>query len=361
MSNVHQGIAALNPYQPGKPIDELTRELGISDIVKLASNENPRGPGPGVFEAIERECRTLSRYPDGSAFELRQALVNHLGVAPEQITLGNGSNDVLDLIARVAVEPGTEVIMSEHCFVVYRLATVCAGGTIVEVPAVEYGTNLDGFLQAVTERTRLVCIANPNNPTGTWVGRAELTSFLDELPSHIWVVLDEAYFEFGEDPDYPDGVSLLDRHPNLIVTRTFSKVHGLAALRAGYGVSHPDFADLLNRARQPFNMNSLAIAAAAAALGDAEFVQTSRDINRAGLQQVGDALTARGISFIPSLGNFLTFDCGRPAGEVYEALLHKGVIVRPVAEYGLPTHLRVSIGLAEENARFLTALAEVSG
>jgi len=251
--------------------------------------------------------------------------------------------------------------MSEHCFVVYRLATVCAGGTIVEVPAVEYGTNLDGFLQAVTERTRLVCIANPNNPTGTWVGRAELTSFLDELPSHIWVVLDEAYFEFGEDPDYPDGVSLLDRHPNLIVTRTFSKVHGLAALRAGYGVSHPDFADLLNRARQPFNMNSLAIAAAAAALGDAEFVQTSRDINRAGLQQVGDALTARGISFIPSLGNFLTFDCGRPAGEVYEALLHKGVIVRPVAEYGLPTHLRVSIGLAEENARFLTALAEVSG
>lgn len=361
MSNVHQGIAALNPYQPGKPIDELTRELGISDIVKLASNENPRGPGPGVHEAIERECRNLSRYPDGGGFELRQALVNHLGVAPQQITLGNGSNDVLDLIARVAVEPGTEVIMSEHCFVVYRLSTICAGGSIVEVPAVAYGTSLAGFLQAVTERTRLVCIANPNNPTGTWVGAAELTNFLDELPSHIWVVLDEAYFEFGEDPDYPDGISLLDRYPNLIVTRTFSKVHGLAALRAGYGVSHPDFADLLNRARQPFNMNSLAIAAATAALADAEFVQTSLDINRAGMQQVGDALAAQGISFIPSMGNFLTFDCGRPAGEVYEALLHKGVIVRPVAEYGLPTHLRVSIGLPEENARFLTALAEVSG
>ena len=357
--HVHPGIAALNPYQPGKPVDELTRELGISDIVKLASNENPRGPGQGVRTALQAQFDDLSRYPDGSGYALKQALSGHLQVAPEQLTLGNGSNDVLDLVGRLAIEPGHEAIMAEHSFVVYRIATVCAGGTVVEVPARDYGTDLDGFLRAVTDRTRVVFIANPNNPTGTWVTRDALVAFLDELPERVWVVLDEAYFEYADEPDYPDGATLLDGYPNLIVTRTFSKIHGLAALRVGYGISHPDVADLLNRARQPFNVNAMGLAAGVAALADREFVDSSRALNQQGLAQINQGLSKLSLPVIPSLGNFVTFNCGRPGGAVYQALLQKGVIVRPVAEYGLPEHLRVSIGLPEENERFLAALAEV--
>ena len=359
LQNVHPGIASLNPYQPGKPIDELARELGLSNIVKLASNENPLGPGESVLAAIRRELDSLSRYPDGNGFVLKQALVNHLGVAAEQITLGNGSNDVLDLIARVAVEPGCEAVVSAHSFVVYRLAVTCAGGTLVEVPAVDYGADLDAMAAAVTERTRAVFIANPNNPTGTWVTKAALTAFLDRIPEHVWVVLDEAYFEYADEPDYPNGLALLGRYPNLIVTRTFSKIHGLAALRVGYSVSSPAFADMLNRARQPFNVNSVGLAAAAAALADQEFVSRSAALNRQGMQQLTDGLQGLGLEYIPSLGNFVAFDCGRPGSEVFNALLQKGVIVRPVAEYGMPRHIRVSIGLPEENDRFLKALPEV--
>ncbi len=356
MDNVHQGIAGLNPYQAGKPIDELARELGISDIVKLASNENPRGPGEAVQAAIARELGSLSRYPDGNGYVLKEALVKHLGVDAAQITLGNGSNDVLDLVARVAVQPGTEVVVAEHSFVVYRLATISAGGTLVEVPAKNYGADLDAMLAAVTDKTRLVFLANPNNPTGTWIKRDALTAFLDALPERVWVVVDEAYFEYGEDPDYPDALALLPAHPNLIVTRTFSKVHGLAALRVGYGVSSAEFADLLNRARQPFNVNSLAMAAAVTALADQEFVSESLALNKAGMQEVVAGLDALGLEHIPSLGNFVTFDCGRSGPEVFDAMLKLGVIVRPVVEYGLPDHIRVSIGLPEENARFLATL-----
>ncbi len=359
MENTHAGIAGLMPYQPGKPIDELARELGIEHIVKLASNENPRGPGPLVQEAIAAQLQELSRYPDGNGFVLRQALVEHLGVTAEQITLGNGSNDVLDLIARVTVQPGFEAIIAEHSFVVYRLAVTCAGGTLVTVPAVDYGTDLAGMLAAVNERTRVVFIANPNNPTGTWVSTAALTGFLDELPRQVWVVLDEAYFEFGTDPEYPNGLALQQRYPNLIITRTFSKIHGLAALRVGYSVSTPEFADLLNRARQPFNVNSLGLAAAAAALQDAQFVSSSLQLNQQGMQQLTAGLSALGLPYIPSMGNFVSFDCGGDGPEVFQQLLRHGVIVRPVAEYGLPRHLRVSIGLPEENQRFLDVLPEV--
>ena len=359
LENTNPAIAALQPYKPGKPIEELTRELGISDVVKLASNENPRGPGPLVLQAIETAVGSLSRYPDGSGFVLKAALVETLGVRDTQLTLGNGSNDVLDLVARVAVEPGYEAIVAEHSFVVYRLAVACCGGNLVVVPAKNHGTDLQGFLQAVTDKTRAVFIANPNNPTGTWINEPDFCDFMDALPSSIWVVLDEAYFEYVEEATYPDGVALLERYPNLIVTRTFSKAHGLASMRVGYSVSSEEFADLLNRARQPFNVNSLAMSAAAAALQDREFLSASRQINREGMQQITAGLDALGLSYIPSVGNFVSFDCGRDGPGVFELLLREGVIVRPIAEYGLPHHLRVSIGLTDENARFLDALQRV--
>lgn len=359
MENVHKGIAGLNPYLPGKPIDELARELGISDIVKLASNENPRGPGPIVLQALDGVRGDLSRYPDGSGFLLKEALAAHLSVNENQITLGNGSNDVLDLVARVTIEPGYESIIAEHSFVVYRLATVCAGGELVTVPASNFGADLEGMLAAITDRTRTIFLANPNNPTGTWVGQSELTAFLDRVPAHIWVVLDEAYFEYIDDPQYPDGTTLLDRYPNLIVTRTFSKIHGLASLRLGYSISSPAMADLLNRARQPFNCSSFALSAGVAAIADENFVTTSAAMNREGMRQLVQGVERLGYDYIPSAGNFLAIDCGTSGPEIFDALLRKGVITRPIAEYGLPHHLRVSIGLEAENERFLNAFGTV--
>lgn len=358
-ANINARVAGMTPYQPGKPIEELARELGLSDIVKLASNENPRGPGPAVRAALDRAAGDLSRYPDGSGYRLKAALSEHLAVPPGQITLGNGSNDVLELAARVAVSPGTEGIVDEHAFVVYPLAVAAAHGTLVTVPSRQWGHDLDGMRSRITDATRIVFIANPNNPTGTWVTEAELSAFLDAVPRSVWVVLDEAYCEYVSEPDYPDGIRLLARYPNLVVTRTFSKIHGLAGLRIGYGVSTPDFADLMNRIRQPFNTSSLALAAAEAALGDREFVATSRALNDAGMRQLTDGLDTLGFGRIPSIGNFVTFHCGREAMPLYEALLHQGVIVRPVANYGMPRHLRVSVGLPEENERFLRALRDV--
>ena len=358
-ANINARVAGMTPYQPGKPIEELARELGLSDIVKLASNENPRGPGPAVHAALERAAADLSRYPDGSGYRLKTALSEHVGVPPEQITLGNGSNDVLELAARVAISPGTEGIVDEHAFVVYPLAVAAAHGTLVTVPSRQWGHDLDAMRFRITDATRIVFIANPNNPTGTWVTEAQLTAFLDAVPRSVWVVLDEAYWEYVSEPDYPDGIQLLARYPNLVVTRTFSKIHGLAGLRIGYGVSTPDFADLMNRIRQPFNTSSLALAAAEAALGDREFVVTSKALNDAGMRQLADGLDALGIERIPSIGNFLTFECGREAMPVYDALLRRGVIVRPVANYGMPRHLRVSVGLPEENERFMHALRDV--
>ena len=358
-ANINARVAGMTPYQPGKPIEELARELGVGDIVKLASNENPRGPGPAVREALERAAADLSRYPDGSGYRLKAALSDHLAVPAEQITLGNGSNDVLELAARVAISPGTEGIVDEHAFVVYPLAVAAAHGTLVTVPSRRFGHDLDAMRSRINDATRVVFIANPNNPTGTWVTEADLTAFLDAVPPSVWVVLDEAYCEYVSEPGYPDGIRLVARYPNLIVTRTFSKIHGLAGLRIGYSVSAPDFADLMNRIRQPFNTSSLALAAAEAALGDREFVTTSRALNDAGMRQLTDDLDALGVERIPSLGNFVTFDCGREAMPLYEALLRRGVIVRPVANYGMPRHLRVSVGLPEENARFLDALRDV--
>ena len=352
-------IAALQPYLPGKPVEELTRESGITDIIKLASNENPRGPGPLVLQALEQSMHTLSRYPDGSGYRLKLALSRHLGVTPEQITLGNGSNDVLDLAARITMIPGAQAITSAHGFVVYRLSVAGCGGKLVEVPALDYGADLQGFLDAVNERTALIFLANPNNPTGTWVTGDSLVDFLEAVPERVWVVLDEAYAEYVEVADYPDSLALQRRFPNLIITRTFSKIHALAALRIGYSITTPEVADMMNRARQPFNVNALALAAAEAALLDQEFVSTSAAMNRAEMRVLTAGLEALGLAYIPSAGNFVSVDVARPAREIYERLLHKGVIVRPIAEYGMPNHLRVSVGLPEENARFLESLADV--
>jgi histidinol-phosphate aminotransferase len=356
---VAPGIASLKPYQPGKPIEELTRELGISDAIKLASNENPRGPGPLTLQVLAASLGSLSRYPDGGGFRLKQALSEYLGVSADQLTLGNGSNDVLDLSARITMTPGSEAIVSAHAFVVYRLAVASCGCELVEVPALDYGADLDGFLNAVTERTAIIFLANPNNPTGTWVDETRLTAFLDALPSRVWVVLDEAYAEYVDAPGYPDGLALQRKYPNLIVTRTFSKIHALAALRIGYSVSSPEVADLLNRARQPFNINALALAGAEAAIADQEFVSTSRQMNRDGMQQLVAGINGLGLAHIPSVANFVTVEMPSAAGDIYQRLLHQGVIVRPVAEYGLPRHLRISVGLPEENQRFLESVTRV--
>ncbi len=357
-SNINASIASLSPYQPGKPIDELARELGISDIIKLASNENPRGPGEHVRSALRNTFESLSLYPDGSGFRLKRVISEKLGVDAASITLGNGSNDVLELAARVVLEPGSEVIVSEHAFVVYRLVTVAAGAKLVEVPAKGFGSDLDGFLAAATSNTRMVFIANPNNPTGTWVTRDVLTRFLESIPRSVWVVLDAAYTEYVEHTDFPDALSLIGRYPNLVVTRTFSKIYGLASLRVGYAISTPEFADLMNRIRMPFNVNSMALAAAEAALGDDEFVLESRRLNNVGMAMFTQGLAELRLNMIPSVGNFVAVDVGRPARPVYEALLRKGVIVRPIAEYGLPNHLRITIGLPEQNQRVLDSLRQ---
>ncbi|MBT8420897.1 MAG: histidinol-phosphate transaminase [Gammaproteobacteria bacterium] len=368
ISLVSGNIASLQPYRPGKPIEELERELGITDIVKLASNENPLGPGPMAREAIARCIEDIGRYPDGNGFVLKQALASHLSasgpevtsamITPGMITLGNGSNDVLELIARVFATPAHEVVFSEHAFAVYPLVTQAIGARGVMVPAVRWGHDLPAMLAAITERTRIVFIANPNNPTGTWINTGVLDAFLAAVPETVLVVVDEAYREYIEATDYPDCAQRLSEHPNLIVTRTFSKAYGLAGLRIGYAVSHPDIADLLNRVRQPFNANSMALAAATAALTDTAHVRETKRLNDAGRQQLTDAFHGLGLDYIPSAGNFIAVDVGGSGEAVYDALLHKGVIVRPVGNYGLPNHLRVSIGFEQENARFIRALQE---
>jgi histidinol-phosphate aminotransferase len=351
------GLPGLQPYIPGKPLSELERELGIRHSIKLASNENPLGPGTLAREAALAALGELGRYPDGGGFELRRILAERHGVPATAVTLGNGSNDVLDLVARVFLHPGQESVFSEHAFAVYAIGTQAVGATARVAQARDYGHDLDAMAALVNERTRVVWIANPNNPTGTWLDAGRLYSFLSHLPDTCVAVVDEAYTEYVEDPDFPDASCWLDTFPNLIVTRTFSKVHGLAALRVGYGLSHPHIADLLNRARQPFNVNSIAQAAAIAALADEAHVQASLALNRAGMRQMEEGARQLGIGYIPSVGNFITLDLGRLAAPVDQALLRAGCITRPVANYGMPHHLRVTIGGEAENTRLLAALA----
>ncbi|MBI2296682.1 MAG: histidinol-phosphate transaminase [Betaproteobacteria bacterium] len=352
-------VRAIAPYQPGKPISELAREMGWEEagIIKLASNENALGVSPLAQRAIQSVLADLARYPDGNGFELKQALARRYGVEQERIVLGNGSNDVLELSARAFLTPGLEAIYSRHAFAVYPLVVQAIGAKGIEVPAKNFGHDLAAMRRAITPDTRVVFIANPNNPTGTMVRAAELEAFLSGLPKGIVVVLDEAYNEYLPDELKADSFGWLRRFPNLIVTRTFSKVYGLAGLRVGCAFADPGVADLMNRVRQPFNVNSLSLAAAAAALGDHEFVRRSFELNRSGMKQITDGLEKLGIEFIPSFGNFVSFRVGA-AEAVFQRLLKMGVIVRPIASYGMPQHLRVTIGLESENARFLGALKQ---
>ncbi len=353
------GVRSLRPYEPGKPIEDLEREYGIHDAIKLASNENPLGASPRALAAIAAACGDLARYPDGNGHKLKHAIAARHGVNAQQVTLGNGSNEILELVVRAFVGPGDEVVYAQHAFAVYPLVTQAAGARGVEVPARDWGHDLDAMNSAMTERTRLVFIANPNNPTGTWVDGAALEAFVRGLPEHVICVVDEAYSEYVQEGAYPDATQWVTRYDRLLVTRTFSKIFGLAGVRAGYGVSAPTVADLLNRVRQPFNMNSLALAGAEAALADTEHLERSVANNREGMAQLIAGFEGLGLGYIPSVGNFVAVDVDRPGSEVYEALLRRGVIVRPVANYGMPRHLRVTVGTREENERFITALREV--
>jgi histidinol-phosphate aminotransferase len=355
------GVQALQPYLPGKPVAELEREYGIGHAVKLASNENPFGPGPLALAAAREVLQDLSRYPEGSAWLLSGKLAGKHRLPRDCITLGNGSNDVLDMIARVFLAPAHEAVFSQYAFAIYPIAVQAVGARARVAAAHDgsrgpaYGHDLDAMRSLVGPDTRLVFIANPNNPTGTWLESEALETFISGLPAHVIVVVDEAYFEYVDKPSYPDTSTWLERFPNLIVTRTFSKAYGLAGLRVGYALSHPDVAALLNRVRQPFNVNSVAQAAAAAALDDVEYLQQSIRRNREGMEQLVTGFRKLDLATIESAGNFVAVHTGRGL-ERYEALLQQGVIVRPVANYGMPDHLRVSVGRADENARLLEAL-----
>lgn len=352
-------IRAIMAYQPGKPISELAREMGIPEesIVKLASNENPLGMSARARDAAIAAIGEVSRYPDGGAFALKKALCERFGVKPEQVVIGNGSNDILELASQAFLAPGLSAVYSRHAFAVYPLATNARGARGIEVAAKNFGHDLDAMAAAIEPQTRVVFIANPNNPTGTFVPGAELEAFLAKVPRHVLVVLDEAYTEYLAPEQRYDSIAWLARFPNLLVSRTFSKAYGLAGLRVGYGIAHPEVADLMNRVRQPFNVSSVALAAAEAALGDDEFLARSAELNRRGMTQLVAAFRELGLEWIPSAGNFVTFKVGDAIG-VNQALLRQGVIVRPIAAYGMPHWLRVSIGLPEENARFIEALRQ---
>jgi histidinol-phosphate aminotransferase len=352
------GVRELVPYVAGKPIEELERELGLTEIIKLASNENPLGAGQKALAAIQAALPKLSLYPDGNGFNLKAALAKKYGLKPEQITLGNGSNELLELVARAFLMPGLETLFSEHAFAVYPIVTQAVGATAVVVPALNFGYDLDAMAARISDKTRIIFIANPNNPTGTLLKQSELGRFIFALPKHCLCVLDEAYFEYVTNQEGINSIDWLLTNPNLIITRTFSKAYGLAGLRIGYSLSSPEIADILNRVRQPFNNNALALAAAQAALGDEDYLRQTITVNTQGMADLTAGFKALGLQWIPSAGNFISVELKRPGQPVYEALLRKGVIVRPVANYGMPNHLRISIGTPPENQFFLKALAE---
>lgn len=357
--SVPKHIETLVPYPPGKPIEELERELGISGSIKLASNENPLGPSPKALAAIERAVKNLHRYPDGSGYYLRQKLSAKYGFAPSQFVLGNGSNEIIELLLRTFLSPGDEVLTSTTSFAVYAIITQAMGAKITEVPMKELRFDLDAIAQHLTERTRVVFLTNPNNPTGTYNTRVEVEAFLAHVPDDCLVAIDEAYFEFVDAPDYPNGFELLPRYPNLVVVRTFSKIYGLAGLRLGYAVADSRLVDYINRVRQPFNVNALALAAGEAALDDDEFVQLSRENNRCGLAYLYTQLDRLGLRYVPTAANFFLIEGPVPGKTIYDRLLREGVIVRPLVNYGLPQYFRVNVGTPDENRRFIAALEKI--
>lgn len=354
----HPSIREINPYKPGKPISELQRETGITDIIKLASNENPLGFSPAVLPAVEQSLRTCALYPDGSGHDLKQALGDFYNLSPEQITLGAGTEQLLYLITTAFIGPNDEAIMSEFGFIVFRLAMKIAQGRLISVPEKNYQHDLKAMLKKITDKTKLIYIANPNNPTGTCVQKTELADFLKQVSKNVIVILDEAYYEFFTKEDDPNALSLLAHYPNLVITRTFSKVYGLAGFRVGYALSHPELADVLNRVRLPFNVSTPAMTAALAALTDQEHVQKTLEINKLGMRELTKACQDLNLKMIPSVTNFLTIETGPNSDQNFKNLMQCGIIVRPLKDYGLPNHLRVSIGTPEQNTRFIEALSK---
>lgn len=362
------GVRELKPYVPGKPISELEREYGVSDSIKLASNENPLGASPAAVEAARQALEEVHLYPDANGFELKQAIAARHGVPLEAITLGNGSNDLLVLLAQAFLAPGLEAVFSRYAFAVYPIVTQMVGATAriaqalpADHPVMPLGHDLRALFDLVGEQTRMVFIANPNNPTGTWLDAARLKDFIGSLPPHVLCVVDEAYTEYAPDDTPGDATTWLEEFPNLVVTRTFSKAYGLAGLRVGYALSNPGLADLLNRVRPPFNVSVPALAAAEAALADQDFIARTRKSNLEGMAQLGAGFDKLGLQVIPSATNFLLVRFDRPGAEINEALLQRGIIVRPVGNYGLENDLRITIGTQEQNERLLSALTEILG
>lgn len=359
--NIKKSIQDLIPYPPGKPIEELTREYGIQEVIKLASNENPIGPSPQALRAIRRALSNLHRYPDGSGYYLKQSLARFLKLKPEQIVLGNGSNEIIELALRTFLRPGFEVLSPTPSFLVYGKAVQAMGGKSILVPLKRFRIDLDAILDRIGPRTQMIIINNPNNPTGTIIKRKEWERFLNAVPARIMILLDEAYIDFVEDPECPLGVDYLNSSQPLLVIRTFSKAYGLAGLRIGYGLTQADMADYINRVRQPFNVNSLAQAGALGALNDQVFYENTRTLVRKGKKDLERGLERLGLFYVPSETNFILIRVPQQAQAVYEAMLKKGVIIRSMRSYDLGEYIRVNVGLPEENRRFLKVLKQVIG
>lgn len=357
-------IRAIAPYQAGKPISEVAREFGLDPekIVKLASNENPLGMPESAKLAVQKALDSVGRYPDANGFELKKVVSERYAVPQNWITLGNGSNDIIELAARTFVQQGQAIIFSEYSFLVYALVAKAIGAKGIQVPSVGFGHDLQAMLNAITEETRLIFIANPNNPTGTFLQPDDIDAFLAKVPSHVVVVIDEAYNEYLDASIQYDSTEWVRKYPNLLVSRTFSKAYGLAGLRVGFGLAQAELTDLMNRVRQPFNVNALAQAAAVAALGDAAFLAKSAQINAEGYRFLTESFKEMGLEYVPSHGNFILVKVGEDDGagsRINLELLKRGIIVRPVNAYGLPKWLRISIGLPEENRAFITALKDI--
>lgn len=352
-------IKHIAPYVAGKPIDEVEREYGITNSVKLASNENPLGPSPKAVKAMEAAIKKVHRYPDEPGFALLNRIADHTGVRPEQVIIGNGSDEVLGMLSLALLQPGDEVVVPSPSFLMYAIVTQTAGANLIEVPLKGLAIDLEGVLSKVTAKTRLIFICNPNNPTGAVVSREDFGRFLDALPEDLVVVVDEAYIQFVRDPQCAQGLDFMANGTPVVVLRTFSKAYGLAGLRVGYGVMPKEVADVLNKVRMPFNANAVAHAAAEAALDDEAFLRQSIDLAHQSLDMLYAELDKRGIGYHPSQANFFLVDVTRDANQVFEEMLRQGVIIRSMAGYGFPEYIRVNIGLPDENRRFLEALDAV--
>ena len=351
-------IRTLIPYEPGKPIEEVEREYGIADSTKLASNENPLGPSPKALETIRAKLGELNLYPDGDCFYLKNGLAKKLGMAPERVIFGNGSNEIIELAVRAFMRPGDQAVMARQAFVVYQLIVQAVGGKSVQVPLREFTHDLEAIAAAVTSETKIVFLANPNNPTGTIYRRPEWERFLSKLPNHVLLIVDEAYFEYVRDPGYPDSLAYQSDETPMLTLRTFSKLYGLAGLRVGYGVGPREIVAMMQRVRQPFNVNAPAQWAALAALDDSDHVQRSLAVNREGLDFLGREFEKLGLEFVPSHGNFILVRVGK-GQEVFQQLLSRGVIVRPMGGYQFPEHVRVTVGTMDENRKLISTLQKI--